>query len=54
MPQLYILWHPPEQRDAFSDHYWYTRDREVVDLASAQEFLNGDPTIDINMLSAAS
>lgn len=52
VPELDILWHAAEQRNALPDQHRYARDCDVVDLAGSQELLDRDPAIDIDVFSA--
>src|SRR5258708_2594604 len=51
--ELDVPWHATEQRNPLSDQHRYARDGQMVDVASTQEFLNRNPTVDIDVLRAS-
>jgi len=53
MTQLDIVWQAAKEWDAFSDAHGYAGDDEPLDQAGAEESLNGDAAIDVEVMSAA-
>ncbi len=50
--QADVLWQRTEERDSFSDEHRDTSDDETVDQAGAEESLNGDAAIDVEVVRA--
>jgi hypothetical protein len=42
-----------EERDSVSDKHGHTGDDETLNQSGAQELLNGDSTVDVEMVGAA-